>query len=50
MYRKLMFNIAQVLGSVRYEMTLLATVSKQKDTCWEIRLKTLIKLFLKAAR
>ena len=39
-----------MLGSVRYEMTLLATVSKQKDSCWETRLKTLVRLFLKAAK
>ena len=40
----------QALGSVRHEMTLLSAIVKQLDSCWESRLRTLVKLFLQAAR
>ena len=40
----------QSLGSVRHEMTLLAAIVRQQDTCWESRLRTVVRLFLEAAR
>ena len=40
----------QALGSIRQEMILLSAVVKQMDSCWESRLRTLIKLFIQAAR
>ena len=40
----------QLLAPVRHEVTLLSALVKQKDSCWESRLRTVIKLFLAAAK
>ena len=40
----------QLLTPVRHEVTLLAALVKQKDSCWESRLKTVIRLFIAAAK
>ena len=40
----------QLLTPVRHEVTLLAALVKQKDSCWESRLRTVIRLFLAAAK
>ena len=40
----------QILAPVRHDMNLMAALVKQKDSCWETRLKTVVRLFLAAAR
>jgi E3 ubiquitin-protein ligase UBR4 len=40
----------QNLVSVRQEMRLLAAIVRQQDSCWERRLRTVVRLFLQAAR
>ena len=40
----------QILAPVRHDMNLLAALVRQKDSCWETRLKTVIRLFLAAAK
>ena len=38
------------LAPVRHEVTLLAALVRQRDACWESRLRTVIRLFLAAAK
>jgi E3 ubiquitin-protein ligase UBR4 len=43
-------NEQGLVGSVRHEMTLLAAIVRQQDACWESRLRTVVRLFIEAAR
>ena len=39
----------QLLAPTRHEVTLLAALLRQKDSCWEARLRTVVRLFLTGA-
>ena len=40
----------QLIAPIRHEVTLLASLLQQRDNCWETRLRTVVKLFLIAAK
>ena len=53
LYSRLSSSLAggpQLLAPTRHEVTLLGALLRQRDSCWEARLRTVIRLFLTAAR
>ncbi|KAB0801611.1 hypothetical protein PPYR_03797 [Photinus pyralis] len=43
-------NSSEIGTGVRYEIQLLAAMVQKEDDCWELKLRCLLKLFLKACR
>lgn len=41
-------NTTDIGAGVRYEMALLAAMVQKEDDCWELKLRCLMRLFLKA--
>jgi E3 ubiquitin-protein ligase UBR4 len=42
--------LANLDSAVRHEMSLLEALTSLEDSCWEVKLKTVMKLFLQASK